>query len=364
MDSTARRIVEDMEAEAPNANQHSAWRATLGLGVVAGLVAVAGLATALGHHPRTTPPPSPAPTPSLVVPPGLMTGLGFSVADDPAAHQVVLFGGLGSARTTWLWDGRRWTPSSPPVSPPSRSGAAAAYDPTSRMVLLFGGSLGPGRSVNDTWAWDGVTWRELNSGLNGPPAGQGAQMAWDVATDQMVLVTDAERTTGAETWTWDGNHWGRATRGDLAVSVFGDAMAYDPVSDALLLVTPVNPDNGNSLTLSWNGSRWRVITDGGPQIEAMTVDPQDGGLLGCGLAIYSASFVVEDNCWEWDGTSWVQTQAAVPPEALKQMRVEAEVTDVGNARLLMFAWLIRAIPGQAQPLHVWFWNGLEWLQVG
>src|ERR1035441_4683672 len=68
----------DMEAEAPNANQHSAWRATLGLGVVAGLVAVAGLATALGHHSRTTPPPSPAPTPSLVVPPGLMTGLGFS----------------------------------------------------------------------------------------------------------------------------------------------------------------------------------------------------------------------------------------------------------------------------------------------
>jgi hypothetical protein len=46
------------------------------------------------------------------------------------------------------------------------------------------------------------------------------------------------------------------------------------------------------------------------------------------------------------------------------MRVEAEVTDVDNERLLMFAWLIRAIPGQAQPLHVWFWNGLEWLQVG
>jgi hypothetical protein len=360
MDSTTRRIVGDMEAETPNANQHSAWRATLGLGVVAGLVAVAGLATALGHHSTPTPPPTPSP----VILPGLMTGLGFSVADDPAAHQVVLFGGLGSARITWLWDGRRWTPSSPPVSPPSRSGAAAAYDPTSRMVMLFGGSLGPGRSVNDTWAWDETTWRELNSGLNGPPAGQGAQMAWDVATGQMVLVTDAELTTGAETWTWDGNHWGRATRGDLAVSVSGDVMAYDPVSEVLLLVTPVNPDNGTSLTLSWNGSRWRVITDAGPQIEAMTVAPQDGGLLGCGLAIYTASLFVEDNCWEWDGTSWVQTQAAVPPEAFRQMRVEVEVTDVDNGRLLMFAWLIRAIPGQAQPLHVWYWNGIEWLQVG
>jgi hypothetical protein len=189
-------------------------------------------------------------------------------------------------------------------------------------------------------------------------------MAWDAATHQMVLVTEAEKTNGAETWTWAGNRWTRQARGDLGVPVSGDVMAYDPVSGALLLVTPVTPDGTNTLTLHWNGAAWRLLMSKGPELEGMAVDPQDDALLACGLAIYFGSVTVESNCWQWEGTDWAPVQVAVPPPASKQMIVEAEVTDIDHARVLMFGWLIRAIPGQPQPLHIWSWDGRQWTQLG
>jgi len=343
-----------VEAENPNANPHSSRRAGLGLVAVAGLVAVVGLAVALAHHPTTS-----------VAPPGFtgpVVGLGFSVAYDAAADQVVVFGGLNSADTTWLWNDARWTRASPRNSPQGRSGAATAYDPMTQMVMLFGGSLAPGKSANDTWAWDGTTWLQLNSDGTRPPAGQGAAMAWDSATDEMVLVTDAETGTGTETWTWtwNGNGWTRQTRGDLSVSVFGDVMAYDPVGRALLLVSPVSPDNGNSLALSWNGSMWRPLASDGPELEGMAVDPQLKALVACGTATYSEASAVQASCWEWTTTSWLQLHQAVPLPDSRQVMIEMEVEDVNHARVLMFGWLIRAIPGSPQPLHIWWWHGGVW----
>ena len=64
---------------------------------------------------------------------------GYSVADDLATRQVVVFGGIADNQATWLWSGSRWSLAQPATSPSGRIEAAAAYDPALHLVLLFGG---------------------------------------------------------------------------------------------------------------------------------------------------------------------------------------------------------------------------------
>jgi hypothetical protein len=269
-------------AEGTNAYHHrSRWTPVVGLGAIAVLVAGVGLAIAAAQHSRSplvrTPPPkasatpSPFPTPPAADP---VTASGASVADDPATHRVVLFGGVDSTNKTWLWDGRHWTSITPRSSPSNRYGAAAAYDPATHLVMLFGGTspiLGQVvQQFNDTWAWTGTTWRRLDSGgPNGPFVGDGGQMAWDAARDEMVLVTSAGTLTDGETWTWDGTRWAREAHGDLAALVVDGTMAYDPVSQTVLLVTPAIANNAHTATFSWNGSSWKALVADGPSSTAL-----------------------------------------------------------------------------------------------
>ena len=119
-----------------------------------------------GHSPRASATPSPFPTPPAA---GPVTALGASVADDPATHRVVLFGGVGSTNKTWLWDGRHWTSATPRSSPPNpRQGPRRPT--TLRPALSCSlGAVVPfwarwPHQFNDTWAWNGTTWRRLDSG--------------------------------------------------------------------------------------------------------------------------------------------------------------------------------------------------------
>jgi hypothetical protein len=353
-----------VDAEHPTGNQGGTRRAALRLVAVAVVVAVAGVAFSLLPHAKMVPPVATiAPTlPPLS--PAPVVGLGFSAAADPPANEVVIFGGLNSRGRTWLLKGQEWFLATPHSSPTDRSGAVAGYDPVSQTVMLFGGTLAGGKGVDDTWAWNGSTWRRLDSGANGPPSGQGAQMAWDSAAAEMVLVTNGEATKTAETWIWRGSHWVRAPGGDVSASVFGDAMAYDPKSQTLLLVSPVAPDSSETVAQLWSGSAWEVITKHGPDIGAVGYYVPDNALFACGLATYTESVEIQSDCWEWTGSSWLQKVAVQPPPDSKRIIIEAEVSDTDNSRLIMFGWLVRAIPGQPQPLQDWTWDGEQWLVLG
>jgi hypothetical protein len=182
-------------------SDRGAMRSTATALIVA--VAVAGLAGYLISRPQgpvDAPPISnPLPTPS-----GPFSTDGYSVADDGATNQVVVFGGNLSLTQTWVWSASRWELQHPRTSPSGREEAATAYDPQLHMVLLFGGIRPPETGLRDTWGWDGTTWHELDSGLNGPPPGEAA-MAWDPAVNAMVLMPAS--TSGADTWTWSHSHW-------------------------------------------------------------------------------------------------------------------------------------------------------------
>ncbi|MDQ1711346.1 MAG: large repetitive protein [Frankiaceae bacterium] len=146
---------------------------------------------------------------------------GAAMAYDPVHRQVVLFGGFTDPDTgvsladTWTWDGTAWTDVTPPdppralgpsVSPPARSGAAMAWD--GREVVLFGGAGDTGPLLGDTWTWDGTGWTEQHPTAS-PPARSSGAAAWDGHEVVLFGGWDPQNGPGyggdyGDTWTWDG----------------------------------------------------------------------------------------------------------------------------------------------------------------
>jgi hypothetical protein len=280
-----------------------------------------------------------------------VTGFGFSAVDDQSTHQLVLFGGIDSYSTTWLWNGRRWTLAHPSASPQGRFGAAAAYDPRTGRVMLYGGRLGPGQVVDDTWAWDGTTWHELDTGTGSPPVGEGSSMAWDSAGNRMVLLA------GDETWVWSEVRalWVRQPGGDLPAGTAIAGVAFDPVTQALVAISCCAP---RVTTFRWDGARWGEVNSGAnsPAIVSLAVDPLSNRLLLCSDPSLS---VAGQQMWSWNGTNWIAVAGARLP-ALP----EAEVTDVDDGHVLILDFVVEASLSAPQPIHVWSWTGSSWQQRG
>lgn len=129
---------------------------------------------------------------------------GAVLVHSPPHGGLVLFGGSGARNDTWLFDGERWTPLA--VEPPTGIfNPSAAYDPSTRATLRFGG-WNRERRVDETWLLAGDGWRRLDVG--GPPPRNHAAMAYDGSRRRVVLFGghDGERVFG-DTWEWDGTGW-------------------------------------------------------------------------------------------------------------------------------------------------------------
>jgi hypothetical protein len=324
--------------------------------------AVVGVAVSTAQRPpRPAPPPRPTPTPRPTpFPIGPISGPGFTVADDPAAAQVVLFGGSENDNNTWIWSGGHWSHAEPAPSPPGRIDASSAYDPLTKQVLLFGGQHNPltaGTPLSDTWAWNGVTWRELDPGAGGPTPGEGSSMAWDDALREMVLVTVGSA-PGDQTWVWSGSHWILKIHGAVAPDVVDLPMAFDPITQSLIAegccYTPQLPLGALDVTWRWDGQRWQQQADTAEPLPgtALALNPAISRLTlcDCGLTVPLPSLAV------WSGRSWAPLDVArLPVEPV------AEITDAGSGQLLIFG---SATQSQfAQPVHLWALSGSTWRQL-
>lgn len=287
--------------------------------------------------------------------PGPVSAFGFSVADDPAIHRVLLFGGVDSYDETWLWDGSRWTRASPRISPPGRFQAAAAYDPETRGVMLFGGRLAAGRVANDTWAWSGASWRELDMGGESGPPGEGASMAWDNATREMVLLTPAAHATGGETWVWSGTHWQRLADGEPPPTPIAGEMAFDPSSNTLLFVSALSPPLGaGTTTWRFDGNGWHRMPAAPPQATAgLALDPISGTLLLCSDPTPDAFAQL----WRWSGAGWT-----IVPRSSLTFDQGIEVTDIDRRQFLVLGFDAPPTDLFPQPVRVWAWDGRAWHQ--
>src|ERR1700676_1198983 len=77
---------------------------------VVAIAAIAGVAISTAQRPPAQAPPrSPGPTAAPTpIPRGPISGIGFTVADDPSTAQVVLFGGVNNYDNTWVWSRGGW----------------------------------------------------------------------------------------------------------------------------------------------------------------------------------------------------------------------------------------------------------------
>jgi hypothetical protein len=334
--------------------------------ILGGTIAAAAAAGILVSLVQKTPPSAVAPrfTPVNLgptpVPHRPSVAFEFSVAGDPFTGQVMLFGGVDNFDSTWLWNGRTWTLAHPQRHPSGRYGAAAAYDPQSGQVLLFGGRLETGAPTADTWGWDGRNWQQLNDGRGGPPAGDGADMAWSPASNQMMLVTaPASAVGGGETWIWAVTHWVRQTSGQLGSSYFGIVVGYDPVTRSMLAEgccerLAADVVGAKATTWRWDGRRWRPVAApvNPPDGTSMAIDPGRGQLVLCSCDLVGG---VRPALWRWNGANWVPAGSGTVPT-----QPQAEVEDGTQSQLLVLGTAIPGAESIAQPVEVWLIDGGGW----
>jgi hypothetical protein len=335
---------------------------TAALGLVIA-VAAAGLVGYLIARPRTplSAPPPPSASPSSVPKSSALIGpastAGYSVADDIATHQILVFGGITDNAATWIWDGVRWTLAQPFASPPGRIDAASAYDPALRLVLLFGGHGAPGTDLTDTWAWDGASWHEMDKGSGAQGPRSDASMTWDPALNEMVLVAGGPGDAATTTWVWGRTHWMRLQSG-LPFPPAALSVAFDPGAHALIAVAtgqvPVSAPGSRTQTWAWDGGAWRRI--------ATRSDPVAGVVVGLGwdpsthrLLMFGAGTTFSDpgRLWAWNGTQWTQV-----PRTLGVPILDGALMSTDTALLLVGA--LDTSPQRPAPIKVWSWADASW----
>ncbi|MBL8939949.1 MAG: hypothetical protein JNM69_35670 [Archangium sp.] len=145
--------------------------------------------------------------------------LGQAAAYNPATSAVMLFGGarppisadpvLRSYSDLWQWTGTAWTSVGNIGVSPGRSEAALAYDPIRNQVVVFGGITTTGSFLGDTWVWNGtLSPASLVTGTS-PPARSQAAITWDPDAQRVVLY-GGRASLGvayADLWAWDGSTW-------------------------------------------------------------------------------------------------------------------------------------------------------------
>jgi hypothetical protein len=129
-----------------------------------------------------------------------------AAAYDPSSGDLVLFGGCsgvfceGVSGATWELYSGQWWPVAPPVSPAAREGSAMVYDPADSALLLFGGANASFDLIADTWTFSPSGWTPLPTAA-APSAREDFGLALD-ATGQTPLLVGGSSNTTAENDTW------------------------------------------------------------------------------------------------------------------------------------------------------------------
>jgi N-acetylneuraminic acid mutarotase len=171
-----------------------------------------------------------------------------SMAYDPNNGQIVLFGGTdmysGSSQKiindTWTYNvsSGSWAQKFPTFSPLSRYDQSMCYDPSSGLIVLFGGVNAAGLTCQDTWTYDSTanTWTEQHPKIS-PPARVCAAMIADERDGTILLFGGRQASnTYNDTWSYNVtmNTWvelfpsGPSSRSDAA-------MTYDPTINKVFL---------------------------------------------------------------------------------------------------------------------------------
>jgi hypothetical protein len=304
--------------------------------------------------------PSLAPVTTAAPPTPQPIASGFAAADDPATGQVVVFGGSsGLGADTWVWTGLTWEFEEPATQPPPLSDASLVYDPESRLVMLAGGGPYAAGGNDGTWGWDGRTWHELDASVSQPPVA-GGTMAWDPALKQMILVTAASTadTASSQTWVWNDNRW--TPKGSPAPFQYGLEIGFDESTSTLIAVSCCTMTDATQ-TWRWDGSAWHLLTT--------AVFPSSADFVGAAWDSITHSFLMCGDLysggqgpqltptlmWKLVGKKWVALGGAGPQV------LDAVLIDTSDGLRLIGS--DATVEGVFSPYHIWAWTGSGWKQL-
>ncbi|MEY4374836.1 MAG: hypothetical protein RL760_1003, partial [Candidatus Eisenbacteria bacterium] len=165
---------------------------------------------------------------------------------DPVRDRMVVFGGydgvIGHLNDVWelsLAVVPAWTRLTPAGTPPSgRVGHSVSYDSVRDRMLVFGGTLSFGMSLNESWALSfsgGAVWTQLNPAGTRPSRRSSHSATFDPVRDRIVVV-------GGYDGSWLNDRWALSGDGLLWTKLVpappgraSHAAIYDPAQDRLLV---------------------------------------------------------------------------------------------------------------------------------
>ena len=196
---------------------------------------------------------------------------------DPNTNRMTIFGGaLGSpspcANDVWLLDGANgrgsatWIPLTPTGAPPAaRQYHAAAYDPTTDSMIVFGGNNCSTGYFNDVWVLSSANgeggtpaWKKLSPSGTAPAARESASAVYDSVNNiLMIYGGDAGGTGLADVWVLSHANgsggtpaWTRLSpTGTAPGARTGQSATYDSSTDRMTVFGGVNA--GLTLSDSW-----------------------------------------------------------------------------------------------------------------
>ncbi|HEX3833548.1 MAG TPA: putative Ig domain-containing protein [Solirubrobacteraceae bacterium] len=331
---------------------------------MAALAAFLVVAVVLAGAPRAT---AAVSTPSWVPvsPQSRPPGRDLSAAAyDPGTRQFVVFGGIegplgNPLGDTWLWQGLSWAVAKPATAPAPRYGASMAYDPATGQLILTGGTNGTNSSsiYNDTWTWNGTNWVQLHPATNAP-AVFGAAMAYDPATRQIVMF--GGRSSSAytnSTWAWTGTNWVQQSPATIPAPRDGASMAWDATTSQMVMFagghTGGAPDFDD--TWVWTGTNWSqqhpATSPPARDFAVLVFDPATGQML-LASGLFAATGQAVNDVWTWSGSTWTRQ---TPAQGLPPRAAASAGYDAATDQLIVFAGVDSSNP--FNPLNdVWTWT--------
>jgi hypothetical protein len=202
---------------------------------------------------------------------------GHTATYDPNTNRMTIFGGaLGlpspCANDVWLLDGANgrvgasWIALTPSGTPPApRQYHAAAYDPTTDSMIVFGGNNCSTGYFNDVWVLSSANgeggtpaWKKLSPSGTSPAARESASAVYDSANNILTIYGgDAGGTGLADVWVLSHANgsggtpvWTRLTpTGTPPGARTGQSATYDSSTDRMTVFGGLN--NGLTLSDSW-----------------------------------------------------------------------------------------------------------------
>ncbi|MFT3693130.1 MAG: DUF4215 domain-containing protein [Kofleriaceae bacterium] len=242
---------------------------------------------------------------------GNPTGRMYNAASyDPISRQIVMFGGFAdtsgttSNAETWLWNGTAWTAGPSAGAPSSRGGHAMAFDGTATIVT--GGETDIGLYANGAAAWNGSAWSTVAASTQFSES----SAAYDRSSKQLVIFGGeiGEGTPSAITYTFDHAAWSMPATAITPSARYGASFAWNPARQRLTMFGGGVGSYQFDDAFEWHGEAtppsWDPIALAAhptARVDHQSYTSLDG--TGITIAGGTSNTAYQDDRWElrWDG---------------------------------------------------------------